>query len=97
MQPTVFLADKRLKFRDGSLITSHECEQKNHLFMNQDGMAQLCHGHPALWKWNKSIASVIIKAFMWIEAYDNHLKTGGSIDSYLKHDVEALNAPSGGI
>ena len=90
MQPTVFLADKRLKFRDGSLITSHECDGNNYLLMNQDGMAQLDHGNPALWKWKRSIASVILVAFMWIEAYDNHLKTGSSIQSYFTH------APSGG-
>ena len=31
-----------------------------------------------------SLASVFVKAFMWIEAYENHMRTGRPLSSYLK-------------
>lgn len=44
----------------------------------------LCLFHPSQWHPNQSIYKVIVKTKLWIEAYENHVKTGQNINTYLK-------------
>ena len=77
-------ADKGLKFKDGSLVRWGTVLW--HLLdPSSEGMPQVCHGRPALWNAKKSLASVFTKAFMWLEAFEHHLKTGSTLDTYLRH------------
>ena len=84
--PKCYLADKGLKFKDGSLVKDMGTSSSWHLLdPSSEGMPQVCHGRPALWNAKKSLASVFTKAFMWLEAFEHHLKTGSTLDTYLRH------------
>ena len=84
--PKCFLEDTSLRFKDGTLVTQKGASHEYHLLGTANGRAQICHGR----RWNAagSLASVFVKAFMWIEAYENHLKSGRPLNSYLKTQAE---------
>jgi len=86
--PRCYLANKDLRFRNGGLVKNMGTSHEYHLLETVNGRAQICHGKKSHWKPNKSLASVFVKAFMWIEAYENHLKTGNSLDTYLRTQGE---------
>jgi len=86
--PRCFLANTDLRFKDGGLVTEKGASHEYHLLGTQGGRAQICHGRPSAWRPNMSLASVFIKAFMWLEAYENHLKTGNNLESYLKTQAQ---------
>eukprot|EP00618_Florenciella_parvula_P014512 CAMPEP_0119483876 /NCGR_PEP_ID=MMETSP1344-20130328/11088_1 /TAXON_ID=236787 /ORGANISM="Florenciella parvula, Strain CCMP2471" /LENGTH=256 /DNA_ID=CAMNT_0007518405 /DNA_START=178 /DNA_END=948 /DNA_ORIENTATION=- len=82
--PECFLEDSGLRFKNGTRVSEMGCSHEYHLLAPSDGRAQICHGRSSAWRPNNSLASVFVKAFMWLEAYENHLKTGHSLDQYLK-------------
>lgn len=66
---------------DGSAISgaSHDM----HTLSNDGPKIQLCHYKPENWNPNHSLYRVILKARIWLEAYEGHLATGNPIDNYL--------------
>lgn len=66
---------------DGSQMSdaSHEM----HTLQGDDFNVQICHFKPENWNPNQSLYKVILKARIWLEAYERHLVTGNAIDNYL--------------
>lgn len=80
--PSVFVTfPLPLLKKDGSVIsgTSHDM----HTLSNDDYNVQICHFKPENWNPNQSLYKVILKARIWLEAYEGHLATGNPIDNYL--------------
>lgn len=67
---------------DGSPISgpSHEM----HTLSNDGSKIQLCHYKTQNWNPKHTLYRVILKARIWLEAYEGHLATGNLIDNYLK-------------
>lgn len=55
-----------------------------HILGGKDGMTQICHGRSTAWVPSLTLTSVFFKAFMWIEAYIQHRKTGNNIACFLR-------------
>ena len=85
--PRCFLGDSSLRFKDGTLVTQKGTNSDYHVLETVNGRAQICHGRKSRWSSNGSLASVFVKAFMWIEAYENHLKSGRPLSYYLKEQA----------
>jgi ubiquitin-protein ligase len=66
---------------DGSVISgaSHDM----HTLSNDGQKVQICHFKQENWNPNQSLYKVILKARIWLEAYERHLETGNPIDYYL--------------
>jgi ubiquitin-protein ligase len=66
---------------DGNVISgaSHEM----HTLSNEGSNVQICHFKQENWNPNQSLYKVILKARIWLEAYEGHLATGNPIDNYL--------------
>jgi ubiquitin-protein ligase len=80
--PSVFVAfPLPLLKKDGSVISgvSHEM----HTLSNDGSNVQICHFKSENWNPNQSLYKVILKARIWLEAYEGHLATGNPIDNYL--------------
>jgi hypothetical protein len=80
--PSVFVTfPLPLLKKDGSSLTgaSHEM----HTLSNDGSNVQICHFKPENWNPNQSLYKVILKARIWLEAYEGHLATGNPIDNYL--------------
>ncbi len=66
---------------DGSNISSASHDM--HTLSNDGQNVQICHFKPENWNPNQSLYKVILKARIWLEAYEGHLATGNPIDNYL--------------
>ncbi len=56
-----------------------------HLLPSRGPYASICHYHPARWAADMTLYKVVMKARIWLEAYEMHARTGKPLDSYLKH------------
>lgn len=54
-----------------------------HTLSNDGGKIQLCHFKRENWNPNQSLYKIVLKARIWLEAYEGHLRTGKPIDDYL--------------
>ena len=60
----------------------------NHLLSpDADGHVQICHFHPERWTVNDTLVKVLLKARLWIEAFEGHASTGRPLDFFLKHQA----------
>ena len=46
---------------------------------------QICHYHPSAWKPEMSIWMVYVRCVLWLNIYEQTLKTGRDMEFYLKH------------
>lgn len=60
------------------------------LGLTKDGFTKLCHFSPDRWTAENTLYQVLMKGIMWIEAYEGHLATGNSMDTYLGEQPEAV-------
>lgn len=72
-----------LRNHSGSIIegASHDM----HTLSNDGEKIQLCHFKSENWNPNQSLYKIILKARIWLEAYEGHLRTGKPIDFYLNN------------
>jgi hypothetical protein len=70
-----------LRDRNGSSL-QRVCHEF-HTLGGEGDFVKLCH-YSKEWTSNISLFYVILKAKIWIEAYEGHLATGNSIDHYVK-------------
>lgn len=56
-----------------------------HVLCEIDGHTQICHYGYYSWKADVSLYKVFMKCRLWLEMYEEHLRTGRPIDYYLKH------------
>ena len=62
----------------------------DHTLSSKDGYTQICHFRSNLWKGDNTILQVIMKGWVWLEAYEVHLLTGDPLDMYLQVDESLL-------
>lgn len=70
-----------LRKHDGSVMegASHDL----HTLGNDGQKVQICHYKRENWNPNQSLYKIALKARIWLEAYEGHLRTGKPIDDYL--------------
>ena len=75
--------------RDHTGKLMNEPSSANHtLSPHVNGWTQICHYHPSAWKPNMSLWMVYVRCVLWLNIYEQSLKTGNTIDSYLRHMTE---------
>ena len=82
-QLSIVSASKAIRKRNGDPLPSSNI--KSHTLGMVDGNYTICHFHPDRWDANNTMYLVFLKGRLWLEAFENHLKTGYDIDHYLKH------------
>lgn len=64
----------------------NEASATNHtLSANSRGWTQICHYHPSAWRPDLSLWLVYLKCVIWLNIYEQSLKTGKNMDFYLRH------------
>lgn len=67
----------------------NEASAPNHtLSPHPNGWTQICHYHPSAWKPNMSLWMVYVRCVLWLNIYEQSLRTGRTVDSYLRHMSE---------
>ncbi len=73
-----------LKDHNGDLMNTASAE--NHtLSPHRNGWTQICHYHPKAWKPTMSLWMVYIRCVMWLNIYEQTLKTKHPMEYYLNH------------
>ena len=49
------------------------------------GWTQICHYHPDAWKPDMSLWMVYVRCVLWLNIYEQTLRTGNDMEYYLKH------------
>lgn len=79
---------KPLIDHDGRCLADFGPSSSMHILEGHDGFTSICHYHPARWAADMTLYKVAMKARIWLEAYEIHLRTGDPIDTYLAHMKE---------
>jgi hypothetical protein len=80
---------RRLSKHGGGTINGMGLSHDFHTFENGPvGCVQICHDKPETWTAAKTLIGVFIKAMLWLELYELHLKNGKTIAVMLKKDSE---------
>jgi hypothetical protein len=77
---------------DGRLVpeSSHEFHTTSR---NDAGEVEICHCHENNWTPDRLCVGALTKGIMWLEAYENHLKTGESIAAFFDRELERRIGP----
>ncbi|MBF0651483.1 hypothetical protein IR083_21955 [Dysgonomonas sp. GY75] len=82
--PKVFIIHPQpLLSRYGGSLMSPSASM--HVLQGESGCVRICHYGTSSWSANVTLYKVILKSRMWLEMYENHLKTGYDIDKFLPH------------
>jgi hypothetical protein len=67
----------------GKTIQSHQTSHAMHVWApDWNNYVKICHCKSEYWSASNTIVSVLMKGFLWLEAFEAHLRTGRSIDAY---------------
>lgn len=80
--PKVFV-NKMLCTKDGSPMDGVSACM--HTLGSENNCTRICHYGHGSWTPMVSLYKVYVKARLWLEMYELHLKTGNDIDYYLNH------------
>lgn len=80
--PKVFI-NKMLYKKDGTPM--NEVSACMHTWSAENNCTRICHYGSDSWTPMVSLYKVYVKARLWLEMYEQHLKTGEDIDYYLNH------------
>ena len=84
--PVYITSPSKLRSYDGKRLKDYGTSGAMHLLSpDSQGNIQLCHYIESNWATGVTLYKVILKARIWIEAYEGHMQTGEPIDYYLAH------------
>jgi hypothetical protein len=67
----------------GKTIQSYGTNHDMHVWApDWNNFVKICHCKSEYWSASNTIVSVIMKGFLWLEAFEAHCRTGRTIDSY---------------
>lgn len=73
-----------LRDHNGNLM--NEASAANHtLSPHPYGWTQICHYHPSAWQPGMTLWMVYVRCVLWLNIYEQSLKSGRTIESYLQH------------
>ena len=86
VQPQMFVISPTLYDVHGVPLNMLGVRADMHLLSpDQHGHVQICHYNENQWRLDVTLYKVVMKGRIWLEAYEGHLRTGNSIDHYLRH------------
>ena len=92
--PVVLVVEpKPLCGHDGGDLADLDVSPAMHVLTPQDGMVSICHSSAERWSPSQTLYRVFMKARLWLEAYDGHVRTGLPIDHFLHHQGHSPRAP----
>jgi hypothetical protein len=84
--PIYIVAPLDLEHFNGKLLKNVGVVRNMHLNQpSPHGHPNICHHSPRHWRPSFTVARTLIKARLWLEAYESHLQSGKLIDYYLGH------------
>ena len=82
--PAVYVT-RMLHDRDGDPLDS--CSASMHVLNSSNGWTRICHYGYDSWNDHVSLYKIFVKARLWLEMYEQHLRDGHDIDYWLTHQA----------
>jgi len=82
--PKVFVT-KMLRRCDGEAMDS--ASRSMHTLPSEHGWTRICHYGSESWTPGVSLYKIYIKCALWLNCYEQHLRTGKPMDYYLSHQA----------
>ncbi|MFC1734757.1 hypothetical protein ACFL1X_01475 [Candidatus Hydrogenedentota bacterium] len=79
---------------DGTLMP--EISHVFHTMSRKSDCTQICHGSDEDWDASKTWISVLIRGHLWIHAFEQHLRTGETIEEVYRRKYEEQDSGVGG-
>lgn len=91
-RPPLYVIDPNpLLKADGTAIWRLGVSHAMHTLTPHDkGWVQICHWRDARWHSGIVLQKVLLKALIWIEAYEQHLATGRDLADFVRTMAEAV-------
>ena len=70
---------------DGQLLSEKGASSSFHLLSPKNGSIQICHYNDQFWSDAVTLSKVLMKGRLWLEAYEQHMRSGKAISHYLPH------------
>ncbi len=86
--PMYLTSPDPLLMRDGKPVSSLGVSHQMHTLTPLGSWPQLCHWRDARWHSGILLQKVFLKGLLWIEAYEQHWATGGSIADFVSTMAE---------
>ncbi len=83
--PRVLVTAPTLYTRDGRPMWEVGTSAKMHTLTPLGTWVQVCHGRGDRWETRDTLYLAVLKARLWLEAYEYHLDTGEPLDRWLSH------------
>ena len=83
----VILYPENLIDYNGKRVVDLHQNQSMHLLFPKSGYPNICTYKPTHWHPGITFYNVLVKARIWLEAFDGHRITGKPLDHYLKHQL----------
>lgn len=80
--PKVFVT-QMLKRRDGVPLDKGSASM--HTLPSEHGWTRICHYGQEAWTPGVSLYKIYVKCALWLNCYEQHLRTGHPMDYYLTH------------
>jgi hypothetical protein len=81
----VYLPNPLWGFRGIRTINSYGLSHAMHTLANgPNNEVQICHWRSDKWHGGITLNKVMLKAIIWLEAYEQHIITGSDIDSFVR-------------
>lgn len=83
-KPTVYV---ECMLRDCHGVLMDSASSSNHTLNSHTtyNWTQICHYHPEAWRPDMSLWMVYVRCVLWLNIYEQTLRTGRDMEYYLKH------------
>lgn len=87
--PSCYVLEPTLLTYWGTLFTDYQVSARMHTLsparIGDKLCVKICHYHDVVWTPEVTLYKVVMKARIWIEAYEKHVANGVEIDTLLGH------------
>ena len=83
--PRVMVTAPPLYTHTGRPLWEMGVSARMHTLQPEGTWVQVCHGRGDRWEVRDTLHVALMKARLWVEAYEIHLTTGHYLDRYLPH------------
>ena len=84
--PSVYIISPDIRQKNGRKLPRYSASMHT-LGRNEHGHIELCMQREDHWRPTTTLYFQVMKARLWIEAYEAHLQTGKRLDHYLAHQA----------
>lgn len=82
--PEVYIINPAMYDYWGKNLLEYGTSHKMHLWAPQNGEVHICLYKSEYWSNNETLTKLIMKALMWLEAYEQHRKTGFDLAYFVR-------------